>query len=423
MNIGAGHVAELPAVGNRPTQYHVFDADSISAIDAAMAAQRPLLLRGEPGIGKSQLARAAALVLRRAYVQEVVDARTESSDLLWSYDAVARLAEAQLQGALKVLPDTGVGERLAVAGYVTPGPLWWAFDWTGAREQAVRVGAPEPEPPDAGDALRRADPKRCCDPRNGCVLLIDEIDKAESDVPNGLLEALGAGQFRPLGREHDVVATGPAPLVMITTNEERALPDAFLRRCMVLHMRLPSVVDAPDELKRILVRRGRAHFHALGSVAGKALLEGAADLLHRGPQGRRAGPTHAPAGPGGVPRPGTRRAPARWQRHQGPGRGARADRRFRAQEAPGRHRPVAAAKRPGGGGGRAVVRAGAAAPRLSRPDGRHPPRARRPSAQPVWSRRPGAGLRLQRSGAARRGRRPPRVRATRADPSPAPYEG
>lgn len=71
----------------------------IDAVDAAIAAQRPLLVRGEPGIGKSQLARAAAKQLGRMFVGRVVDARTESSDLLWHYDAVARLADAQLAGA------------------------------------------------------------------------------------------------------------------------------------------------------------------------------------------------------------------------------------------------------------------------------------------------------------------------------------
>ncbi|SDW69645.1 AAA family ATPase [Thiocapsa roseopersicina] len=282
MQIPDGYAQEIPPVGNRPRQYHVFDADSIAAIDAALAAQRPLLLRGEPGIGKSQLARAAALVLRRVYVQQVVDARTESSDLLWSYDAVARLAEAQLQGALKVAPKgpgRSLRRRLAVGAYVTPGPLWWAFDWQSASAQAQAVGAAEPVPPDAGDAQRRSDPERRCDPSNGCVVLIDEIDKAESDVPNGLLEALGAGQFRPLGSERDVVATGVAPLVIITTNEERALPDAFLRRCMVHHMRLPSVKHAPDALKRLLMQRAKAHFVAPDEVAGEVLLERAADLL------------------------------------------------------------------------------------------------------------------------------------------------
>jgi MoxR-like ATPase len=297
MTIPDGHAEVIPAVGNRPPQCHVFDAESIAAIDAALAAERPLLLRGEPGIGKSQLALAAALVLRRAYVQLVVDARTEASDLMWRYDAVARLAEAQLQGALGPAsggraaasrrafrlaakdPHRGLRERLAVTRYITPGPLWWAFDWAGAQTQADLVGAAAPLPPDRGDAPRRADPARRCDPDNGCVVLIDEIDKAETDVPNGLLEALGAGRFRPLGSDNDVIATGRAPLVIITTNEERALPDAFLRRCMVLHMRLPSARRAARALKRQLVQRGAAHLRAMGHTPRGRFLVQAANLL------------------------------------------------------------------------------------------------------------------------------------------------
>ena len=83
-----------------PELVHVFDEATIQAVDAALAAQRPLLVRGEPGIGKTQLARAVAKDLGRAYVQRVVDVRTESRDLMWRFDAVERLAEAQLRGAL-----------------------------------------------------------------------------------------------------------------------------------------------------------------------------------------------------------------------------------------------------------------------------------------------------------------------------------
>ena len=100
LEIEAGTTVRLPARGDLPEQTHVFDADSIRAINTALAARRPLLVRGEPGIGKSQLAKAAAKQLKRPYVQHVVDARTESHDLLWHYDAVARLAEAQLCGVL-----------------------------------------------------------------------------------------------------------------------------------------------------------------------------------------------------------------------------------------------------------------------------------------------------------------------------------
>ena len=94
LEIQAGSQVRLQAPPGLPELVHVFDEDSIQAVNAALAARRPLLVRGEPGIGKSQLARAAAKALGRVYVPFVVDARIESRDLLWHFDAVARLAEA-----------------------------------------------------------------------------------------------------------------------------------------------------------------------------------------------------------------------------------------------------------------------------------------------------------------------------------------
>jgi MoxR-like ATPase len=249
-----------------PEQVHVFDQREIDAIDAAIAARRPLLVRGEPGIGKSQLARAAAVDLQRAYVQHVVDARTESRDLLWHFDAVARLADAQLKGALRepiYRKRSNLQRELAVENYLHPRVLWWAFDWNSAKEQADKVRLPEP-PQLSG-----------CDPKNGCVVLIDEIDKAETDVPNGLLEALGAGRFTPQGMTEPIEATGDEPpLVIITTNEERALPDAFIRRCLVLRLRLP---DKDADLIDLLVKRAEAHFEG----TDPDLLRKAAELLVR----------------------------------------------------------------------------------------------------------------------------------------------
>lgn len=258
MNIGEGHEVKLPGGGGRPDQVHVFDEHTIMAVDAALAAQRPLLVRGEPGIGKSQLARAVAKQLKRVYVQYVVDARTESRDLLWHYDAVKRLADAQRAGALGMGGGTKTNRRqLDVRNYLRPGPLWWAFDWVDAKRQAQDIGeSSPPQDEEAGSGAKS-------DPANGCVVLIDEVDKAESDVPNGLLEALGAGQFTPIGRKYPIVARGQIPLVIITTNEERALPDAFLRRCLVLHLRLP---DDEENLKLFLRNRGRAHFPDSDSV-------------------------------------------------------------------------------------------------------------------------------------------------------------
>lgn len=258
----------LAAAAGIPELHHVFSEDEINAVNAALAARRPLLVRGEPGIGKSQLARAAAVAMKRAYVQFVVDVRTESSDLLWHFDAVARLAQAQIWGALR---ENGETRRevlladLAVGNFVHPRALWWAFDWAGARAQATRVGMPEP--PQAPG----------CDPANGCVVLIDEIDKAETDVPNGLLEALGTESFAPPGFDKPVFATATPPLVIITTNEERSLPDAFLRRCLVLPKQLPKDEAA---LKAHLMSRADAHFKpGNGFVIHPDVFGKAADLL------------------------------------------------------------------------------------------------------------------------------------------------
>ncbi len=233
---------------------HRFDAASIDAINAALAARRPLLVRGEPGTGKSQLAAAAARVLRRPLVTHVVDARTEARDLLWRFDAVERLGKAQ------VLAGTRKDEReveclLAEANFVRPGPLWWAFAWDYCRD-TLRQAEPSTPPADWRS-------------EHGVVVLIDEIDKADSDVPNGLLEALGNHRFEPLA--HGVVqASGPEPLVILTTNEERALPDAFVRRCLVLKMPFPDDAE--------LGARARAHFGGIAEpVVDEALRMLAAD--------------------------------------------------------------------------------------------------------------------------------------------------
>ena len=279
---------ELISADNRPEQYHQFEEASARAIRAALGAKRPLLVRGKPGVGKTQLAEAAAKILRRPLVRRVVDSRTEARDLLWEFDAVMRLAEAQITAALATILDSedktesnACGDvdlnsrrvsrrllkRLSVRRFLKPGPLWWAFDWSSALKQARLSGSPVPELEEGAD------------PANGCVVLIDEIDKADTDVPNGLLEALGSGEFTPLGSTKPVKVTGEPPLVVITTNEERVLPNAFVRRCLVLRLRLP---EKDDELIDFLVARARIHFpeHARSGTY-EALFHSAAVMLVR----------------------------------------------------------------------------------------------------------------------------------------------
>ena len=256
----------------RERRIHCFDDpddDARQALLAAWGANRPLLVRGEPGVGKTQLAEAAAFAMNRMFLTVTVDSRTESRDLLYTFDAVRRLAEAQLQGALQAAEDERLEERRAkldAKRFVVPGQLWWAFDWQSAWTQAWDSNTP------------RVSTEENWKRSNGAVLLIDEIDKAEADVPNGLLEALGSREFQPPGGLHKVSQTGVAPLIVITTNEERSLPEPFLRRCVVLHLRLPGDDNdlQNEELREFLVRRGQAHF----PQADKAMLTLAAtDLL------------------------------------------------------------------------------------------------------------------------------------------------
>ena len=262
----AGAVLPLPERPGAPASVHVFERRSIHAVNAALAAGRPLLVRGEPGTGKSQLARAAAEELGRVFVSRSVDSQTEGRDLCWTIDSVRRLGHAQLLGALPAADDAAEARRKAELderGYVQPGPLWWAFAWTNAVKQAERAGAAKPP------QSKKARPAR------GAVVLIDEIDKADASVPNALLEALGDGSFpTPWGEEVRFEERLP-PLVVFTTNEERALPDPFLRRCFVLHLALPGgELQTEREAQALgdwLAERGAAHFPGLDAdVLGRA---------------------------------------------------------------------------------------------------------------------------------------------------------
>jgi hypothetical protein len=158
----------LDPCGSWPLSIHRFDADTAAALRAAEAAGRPLLLRGAPGTGKSQTARAAAAAAGRLFLPVVIDGRSEAQELQWHYDAVGRLSDAHTPGT----------QALDAVHYLTPGPLWWAYDWAGAERQwGLRRQGDRPQPPPGWT------------PEHGAVLLIDEIDKADPDLPNAFLEA------------------------------------------------------------------------------------------------------------------------------------------------------------------------------------------------------------------------------------------
>jgi MoxR-like ATPase len=231
------------------------------AIKAAVAANRPLLISGEPGLGKTQLAMAAAKKLERPLVSFTVDSRTESRDLLWNFDAIQRLAEAQILSATckdRTQLEAMKGE-IDERKFVRPGPIWWAIDWNSAKTKLGR-GQKPPETPEGWDS-------EC----GGVAILIDEIDKADRDLPNGLLEAFGSRQFTPYGHSEPIVRSPrtPPPLMIITTNRERALPSAFLRRCLTLELSLPPVLgphgstlsdEETDKFINYLKKRGELHF-------------------------------------------------------------------------------------------------------------------------------------------------------------------
>ena len=231
------HDVDIAEHGTWPAAVHRFDARASAALRAAEACGRPLLVRGAPGVGKSQTARAAAAFAGRPFLSAVIDGRTEPHDLMWRFDAVRRLADAQVLRAGEALPRE--------LHYVEPQPLWWAYDWEGAKAQRTAHVEPCAPPPDWNPAADRA------------VLLIDEIDKADPDLPNALLEVLANKGFGvPYGDRQATCSDETRPLVVITTNEERELPNAFLRRCLVLTLELPGNEAA---LCKYLVEMGQRH--------------------------------------------------------------------------------------------------------------------------------------------------------------------
>tara|TARA_R110002126_G_scaffold291803_1_gene459256 strand:- start:63790 stop:64641 length:852 start_codon:yes stop_codon:yes gene_type:complete len=211
------------------TKAYIAEKDLTVAVNAAITLERPLLVKGEPGTGKTELAKQVAEALGLELFEWHIKSTTKAQQGLYEYDAVSRLRDSQL----------GDGRVNDVANYIKRGKLWEAF----ASDKKV-------------------------------VLLIDEIDKADIEFPNDLLQELDKMEFFVYETGETVKAI-QRPVVIITSNNEKELPDAFLRRCFFHFIKFPDletlqrIVDVHyPGIKQDLVRAALTQFYEVRDVAG-----------------------------------------------------------------------------------------------------------------------------------------------------------